>query len=184
MGFFSPGFFQRLAKAMIEQSETVPCAEVANHFLERAHQEGRALTAMQMTHLLYLAHGWHLAYFYKPLLRETFVAHRLGLRTLGFHRQLAQSGTAGIQGLFGSGPRPCDLPRLPALPHESMALLDQVWVSHARYSGATLARMCTQPDNPWAQAWDGKAEAWLSDASLQAHFEKKREQHTSRATAA
>lgn len=108
MGLCSPDFFKRLTKgiaqALEEMATTVSCASVANYFLERASKEGRALTALQMNYLLYLAHGWHLAYFDKPLLNEGFLAGRHGIKPIYFHAALAKWGKQGIRKPFRSGP--------------------------------------------------------------------------------
>jgi hypothetical protein len=169
---------------MALQAQAVSCESVANFFLEQASREGRALTALQMNYLLYLAHGWHLAYLSKPLLRDWFWADRYGVKPLMFHRQLAQQGTPGITGLFVSGPRAWDVEFAPTIPPEGMDVLHQVWKTYARYSGVQLARMCTLSDSPWAQAWDGRGECSLSDEAIQQHFEAKRAKHSAGAKAA
>lgn len=164
------GLLQSVVEAIERQAQTVSCESVANHFLECARQEGRALTALQVTYLLYLAHGWHLAYFDRPLLNELVWAGRQGIQLLGFDGALRKHGTAGIREAFRSGPRPCDYEFSPALSQEAMALLNQVWVNYARFSGQDLLWMCTRPGSPWAKAWNGQTERSVPDAAIQAHF--------------
>jgi len=167
-------FFVRLGEALALQAEAVSCESVANHFLEQASREGRALTALQMNYLLYLAHGWHLAYLGKPLLRDWFWADRHGVKPLMFHRQLAKHGTAGIKGVFPSGPSAWDVEFSPPISQQGMDVLNHVWKTYACYSGVQLAGMCTLPDSPWAQAGAGQEECSLSDEAIRDHFENKR----------
>lgn len=170
MGAQGTTFLQRLAQAFERQAQTVSCESVANHFLQRAQQEGRALTALQVNYLLYLAHGWHLAYFDRPLLKDLFWVWRYGVKPLGFYSSLVGHGSGGIVGAFRSGPRPYDYEFSPAIASEEMALLNHVWETYARYGGHELARMCTLPDSPWAKAWKGQTEGSLSDQAIGAHF--------------
>ncbi|HHW4672860.1 MAG TPA: hypothetical protein ACQGQF_03380 [Xylella fastidiosa subsp. pauca] len=43
---------------------------IANYFLRRASQEGRALTSMLVFNLVYIAHAWHLGFGKQPLIDE------------------------------------------------------------------------------------------------------------------
>lgn len=172
MGFFSAAFFERLGKALSDQAEAVSCASVANHFLELARQESRALTAMQLNSLLYLAHGWHLAYFDKPLLKDSFLAWRHGIKPLAFYPALVKHGSQGISSPFRSGPGPLGYEFTPDLPAEGMAFLHRCWTSHARFSGLELVAITTGPGSLWAQRWQGK-EVFLDDADIKDHFQAK-----------
>lgn len=174
MELCSPDFFKRLTKgvaqALEEMATTVSCASVANHFLERASKEGRSLTALQINYLLYLAHGWHLAYFDKPLLNEGFLAGRHGIKPICFHAALAKWGNQGIWEPFRSGPHPLDVEFSPPLPAEGMAFLEAFWNAYVPFGGLQLARVCTSQDSPWARTWQGGPERALSHALLKEHF--------------
>jgi uncharacterized phage-associated protein len=175
MGRAPATFFKHLAtvvaQALTELSETVSCASVANYFLERASKEGRALTALQVNYLLYLAQGWHLAYFDKPLLNEVFLAGRQGIKPMHAHRALAKWGSQGIREPFRSGPRTWDVEFSPKLPAEGMAFLDALWNAYASFGGTQLAMMCTAADSPWARTWQGGDERAVNHSLLKEHFQ-------------
>ena len=181
MGLASPDFFKRLAtvvaQSLAEMAETVSCACLANYFLERASQEGRALTPLQVNYLLYLAQGWHLAYFDKPLLNEAFLAGRQGIKPMYFHAALARRGTQGIREPFRSGPGPLDVEFSPQLRPEGMAFLDKFWQAYAPYGGNQLARMSMLAKTPWATSWKGGEERALTHALLKKHFKSQTQSH-------
>ena len=54
------------------------CKTVAGRFVELAGGQGRALTAMQLLKLVYIAHGWMLALYGRPLIREHVEAWQYG----------------------------------------------------------------------------------------------------------
>ncbi len=53
-------------------------AEIANYFLDLADKQGETITPLKLQKLLYCAHGWHLAVYGKPLLREAIEAWKWG----------------------------------------------------------------------------------------------------------
>src|ERR1700733_10714172 len=51
---------------------------VANYFLDLADRDSIAITPLKLQKLVYLAHGWSLAFRSKPLVRQNIEAWRYG----------------------------------------------------------------------------------------------------------
>jgi uncharacterized phage-associated protein len=127
-------------------------ATIANFFLDKASREQRAVTPMQLLKLVYIAHGWHLGYFDRPLIDETVQAWKYGPVIKSLYDKLKQYGSGAVREPVQTGPMPWM--RDSAIPDpNTAALLDSVWQSYAGYSGIQLSAMTHQSDTPWSVAW-------------------------------
>lgn len=148
---------------------------VANYFLDKAAEEGRSLTPMQLIKLVYVAHGWHLAVFEKPLISEPVSAWRYGPVIQSLYHQLKQYGRGPITGRASTFEG--RTPILDASP-ESQALLDRVWQIYGRYTGSQLMNLTHTAGTPWWVTWEqngGKSRphARIDDALILDHFKNK-----------
>jgi uncharacterized phage-associated protein len=131
-------------------SMAYPSTSIANYFLERASQEGRAITPMQLLKLVYIAHGWHLGYTGQKLITEEVQAWRHGPVIKALYDRLKHFGSGAVRGLiaespFGGLPQPVGA--------DVMPMLDGVWRNYARFSGVELSQMTHMPGTPWSVAW-------------------------------
>ncbi|HDS1013256.1 MULTISPECIES: Panacea domain-containing protein [Stenotrophomonas] len=157
-----------------------PSTSIANYFLERASQESRALTPMQLLKLVYIAHGWHLGYTGQPLIAEEVQAWRHGPVIKQLYDRLRHFGRESVRGLIASSP-------FGGLPQpvgtEVVPLLDGVWKNYSRFSGMELSDMTHRPGTPWSVAWHqqgGKDTMFapMSNDLIRDHYQAKiREAH-------
>ncbi|HHW4679552.1 MAG TPA: Panacea domain-containing protein [Xylella sp.] len=75
-------------------------ATIANYFLCRASQQGRALTPIQIIKLVYIAHGWHLGFRKEPLINEPVEAWRHGPVIRSLYGKVKKYGSSGITELL------------------------------------------------------------------------------------
>jgi uncharacterized phage-associated protein len=146
-------------------------AVIANYFLNKASREGRALTPMQLIKLVYIAHGWYLGYFNKPLINEPVEAWKFGpvIRTL--YHQVKKYGAGAVTDLLPTASMFGATDKIDA---DASDLLDRVWEAYARFSGVQLSKMTHQPGTPWDKAWkDGGVDAPLQDSEIAAHYREK-----------
>jgi uncharacterized phage-associated protein len=151
-------------------------ATVANYFLKKASSEGRAVTPMQLLKLVYIAHGWHLAYFNAPLINEEVQAWKYGPVIHSLYKQLRQYGSGAVGELIPTGPFPWS--RDSEVTGDSAALLDHVWDRYAGFSGIQLSAMTHQQDTPWFNAWhnqggSGQYFAPIHDGDIYQHYKAK-----------
>jgi len=55
-----------------------PVLEIANEFIERGKKDDELIDLLKLQKLVYLAHGWNLAFRNEPLVRETVKAWKYG----------------------------------------------------------------------------------------------------------
>ncbi len=147
-------------------------ASIANYFLDRASQEGRALTPMQLLKLVYMAHGWYLGYTGQRLINEQVQAWRHGPVIKSLYDKIKHFGGGSVTGLvadnpFGSLPAPVG--------PEAIPLLDGVWRNYSRFSGIELSELTHQRGTPWWTAWydqGGQSQyfAPISDELIRSHY--------------
>ena len=149
---------------------------IANNFLDKASQEARAVTPMQLLKLVYIAHGWHLAYFDAPLIDEPVQAWRHGPVIKSLYDRIKHYGSGAVSEPVSAGP----FSRAPEgrVDPSIEPLLSRVWKSYARFSGIELSAMTHMEGTPWYHAWHvegGKKEyfAEIDDAVIQKFYKSK-----------
>ncbi|WP_022969306.1 Panacea domain-containing protein [Arenimonas oryziterrae] len=148
---------------------------VANFFIDKASSEGRAVTPMQLIKLVYIAHGWHLGYFSKPLINETVQAWRYGPVVKSLYDKVKRYGSGAVSEPVQTTSVPWSRDTLDA---QTQSLLDSVWSAYAGFSGIQLSAMTHQLDTPWYEAWHlqgGSSQyfAEISDDVIERHYKQK-----------
>lgn len=148
---------------------------VANYFLDRASAEARALTPMQLIKLVYIAHGWHLGYFDRPLINERVEAWKFGPVIDSLYQQTKRFGSSAVSGRL---PKPLFSAAEVPVGDDTKSLLISVWGAYRHFSGLQLSAMTHQDGTPWDIAWNkkgGKNEmhAKIDDADIKAHYKAK-----------
>lgn len=62
----------------LEDINTYDARTVANWFIARTRQDGQVLTIMAILKLIYIAHGWHLEIYGRPLFNNRIEAWKFG----------------------------------------------------------------------------------------------------------
>jgi uncharacterized phage-associated protein len=124
---------------------------IARFFLQKAFQEGKHVTPMKILKLVFIAHGWHLGFFKKPLISESIQAWKYGPVIPALYRYFKE---------YGSNPIPSiEMDILPEVPTdmepETKRLLDRVWEKYSPLSAIQLSALTHQQGTPWHQATNG-----------------------------
>jgi uncharacterized phage-associated protein len=121
-------------------------AAVANRFLELADEAGDALTPMQLLKLVYLAHGWMLGLYGRPLISDDVQAWQYG---------------PVIPKLYNAVRRYKSQPvteRLSAFDTQFGAAEDdiirQTYERYGHKTGPALSRLTHQPGGPWEAVYE------------------------------
>ncbi|MBC6428092.1 MAG: SocA family protein [Cellvibrionales bacterium] len=136
---------------------------VANEFLRRARRtSGAGLTQIQLQNLVYLAHGWTLAYTNQPLTAIEPEAwdggavypeldcriNHIGLRPLKDLIRENDDNPFAVLGTENRGP----VIRGKFLKTENR-IIDMVWRRYGHLHGFSLSRMLHEEDTPWHTAY-------------------------------
>lgn len=150
---------------------------VANYFLDKASQEARALTPMQLIKLVYIAHGWHLGYFSRPLFNESVEAWKFGPVIDSVYQRTRRFGSSAVVGML-----PGASPHNGAFDENVRSLLDSVWDAYKGFGGLQLSAMTHKKGTPWDVAWNekggkGQYHAEIENSDIESHYKAKIREH-------
>lgn len=137
---------------------------IVNEFIERAKKNGDNLTHMQAQKLLYVAHGYSLAFLNEPLLEEPVCAWRYGPVIPSVYYALRHNRSNPISEKASSTsvvPEKID--------SKTASLLDMIYETYGKLSGVLLSEFTHRPGTPWSQAIE-KRENIISDASIKDYY--------------
>lgn len=129
---------------------------VANFILDYAETQGRRLTLMALLKVLYFAHGWHLAQFGTPLIRNAFEAWQYGpvvrivydcFRTHG--RKLIDGRATRFDPITGKREVVSY-----ALTDADATLLRNSFSLYGGLDAFTLSNLTHEPGSPWDRVWN------------------------------
>lgn len=143
MGIVGPAF--------VDDAETdYTPVHLANYYIEKfGGDEG--ISHMKLQKLVYLAYGWWLSFYEKPLLRETPEVWRYGPVFDSLYQTLRTKGREPINDRISpffefSGEKPA----LKESDTKTANLLDWVWERYGELDGIALSEITHQPDTPWS----------------------------------
>ncbi len=138
--------------------------DVANEFLRLAKERQRSVTPLQLMKLVYIAHGWMLGLYGRPLFPDRIEAWRYGPVLPDLYRLVKTYGADPIPRTLGAG----GMPQLDETEHD---LVGQVYERYGGMSGVRLSALTHQPGTPWAQSWN--PEVWnhqIPNDLIQEHY--------------
>jgi uncharacterized phage-associated protein len=131
-----------------------PALTVANSFISLAQSEGRTLTNMQVQKLVFLAHGFHMAYPQfngEPLVSESAMAWTWGPVFPPLYNKLKRFGNQSIQELIpGEAGKP---PTTVSETSPAHSLIKAVWLAYGKFTGMQLSNMTHRQGTPWQKVW-------------------------------
>ena len=137
---------------------------VANYFLSLAKKEGKALNPMQVQKLVYFAHGWYLAIFGQPLIKEDVQAWSWGPVIPSLYHAFKKFGNGPIEepaseSIFAGMKFQIKEPSIEDMPNaaereRTKTFLDRVWQVYSHFTGIQLSNLTHQDDSPWKIALD------------------------------
>lgn len=135
--------------SVIQSHQVQTARAIANHFIELAEKEKNPLTPMQLIKLVYIAHGWNLAGYGRPLIKENVEAWKHGPVIGSLYRDLKEFGrgsvTHPIEGEDGVlyDPYP-----------EDIMLAETVFRKYHGWTAFELLELTHKRGTPWDIVWN------------------------------
>ena len=128
---------------------------VANYFLSKHRKSG--ITPLKIQKLVYIAHGWYMAFYEDPLIDNEFAeAWEYGPVFPSLYHEFKHRGKLAINALatdvkldVSNSKLTKTTPRIEESNKQTRELLDRIWEVYGKLTGIQLSNMCHQPGSPW-----------------------------------
>ena len=135
---------------------------IANYLLEKAAPSG-GLDPLQVMKLAYIAHGFTLGLYHRPLLEDDIEAWKFG--------PVVRRIYAFIPGGSNHITAPLSSER-PDLTEDDAGIVDSVLDQYGRYTGLYLSSLTHRPGSPWEKTWSKYGQnAVIPRDLIQSHYE-------------
>ena len=151
---------------------------VANYFLDKAQDAGKPLTPVQVTKLVYFAHGWSLGLLDSPLIEDPVEAWDYGpvfrriydaFKHFG-NQPITDRAREFIWAEFDEDTEEGE-PIAGAFTDTERRLMDKVWGEYGGLAGFQMSKLTHRDGTPWAEVFvKGKKNIAISDEIMAAHF--------------
>jgi uncharacterized phage-associated protein len=136
---------------------------VANVFLNLTET---ALTNMQVQKLVYIAHGFHLALFDKPLYYHNTHAWQFGPVIPKLYEDLREYGNGAVKELLICDD---DIPKK----SESFKLIEVIFSKYSSFTGGQLSNLTHLSGTPWDKTWENNRFGIIPIESIKQHYQTK-----------
>ena len=157
---------------------------VANYFLEKAEQEGKPITPLQIQKLVYIAYGWYLAIADEQLIDDEYIeAWDYGPVFPSLYLEFRHFGRDQIKGRAKDFELSEDREVIgefePSVEDDLdnaefvKTFLDRIWEIYGDYSGGQLVTLTHAEGTPWDQARkaeEGKKNPQIPDHLIKQHY--------------
>lgn len=139
---------------------------IGNRFLALAKADDNTLTSMQLLKLVYIAHGWHLGLYQRPLILDEVQAWQYGPVIPRLYQHIRKfkgnpvTGPVGVQGDHEFTP-------------QEESIISQVYELYGRQSGIALSRMTHAANTPWELTYEpGSFGTMIPNDLIEDHYSR------------
>ena len=159
---------------------------IANYFLDKGDEDGILMSPMKVIKLVYLAHGWYLAFTEKPLIEDYVEAWTYGPVIPSLYHEFKMWGSFPIngrakerRGLKKVEATIEDKPENRSFP--TIPFLDRIWTVYKKYTALELSALTHVEGTPWfttmyESSYNGKG-ATIDDSRIRDYYVKRLEKH-------
>ena len=105
------------------------CFDIAKQFLKFAKEEGIGIEPMKLLKLTYIAHGWHLGFYSKPLMVNNIEAWKYGPVIPDLYHVTKRFGFSNVD------LDPIRIRSTNDLNEEELKFLKLIWNNYKQFSG-------------------------------------------------
>ncbi len=122
---------------------------VANFFVVQSLNSQMELTPMKVIKLTYIAHGWYLALFNKPLISDVVSAWQYGPVIPSLYQAFKSYGKRQIDSVFPTSENEI-------ISEQDENFLKKIWNDYGVLSGLQLSTITHMKDTPWFKVYNTK----------------------------
>lgn len=126
---------------------------IADYFIEKAEEEGLAVTPMKLLKLVYFAHGYNLALEDESLIREPVQAWEYGPVIKELYHSVKGYGEKPVREKLGES-NMLGFQEETVSDEKTQEILDAVWDAYSKYDATVLSDMTHMPGTPWNEVYE------------------------------
>src|ERR1035437_7319878 len=132
--------------------DVLPIERIANFFIAKGETEKGGINALKVIKLTYLAQGWALGLYGKPIGDEAPTAYEYGPLFESLYHTLKKYGNDKLKKYrLDEGNKHAQL-----ITAEQQELLNRIWDAHKKYTPEQLSVICRSKKGPWEKAWNNR----------------------------
>lgn len=142
------------------------CFDIADYFLKKAKDEGQVLDPMKLLKLTYIAHGYNLGFFDKPLFSNKIQAWMYGTVIPDLYHVIKR---------FRSGPVDESIMELYSekkIEGEQKKLLDFVWSHYKKLTGLQLSDLTHKEGTPWKTTYNSTYDLEIPNEVIKEYYKQ------------
>lgn len=140
--------------------------QVARYFLYLSARDNRTLTPMQLQKLVYIAHGWQLGWYGRPLVNEPVEAWQYGPVIRSLYTEYKRYGSGAIAENVPTKPDGFDA--------QEENTIEQVWQGYGNRTGISLSALTHEPGSPWSITMGTQGlNSDISNDVIEDHYKRK-----------
>lgn len=124
------------------------CFDIAKTFVKFAKAENKGVDTMKLLKLTYIAHGYYLGFFSKPLFESQVEAWKYGPVIPELYHVIKRFGTGNVDKDL------LDLYSENQIIGKDEKFLKAVWNFYKNHSGLTLSSKTHEEGTPWAKTYN------------------------------
>jgi len=139
---------------------------VANRFLELARLDKLPISPMKLLKLVYIAHGWNLGLYGRPLIKDRVEAWKYGPVIPKLYNAVRDFKSSPVD-------KPLSAPWNEKLSTNEIDLVNQVYDRYGKKSALDLSTLTHQAGSPWEYMYDPEEFGTLIPMDLiQSYYER------------
>lgn len=142
------------------------CFDIAKQFLRLAYEEGIDVEPMKLLKLTYIAHGWHLGFYGKPLINNGIEAWKYGPVIPELYHVTKRFGFSNVD------LETIDLYSESNLQGEDLKFVNIIWNNYKKFSGLDLSAKTHIEGSPWSQVYDGSFNKLIDNSVIEEYYKK------------
>jgi len=149
--------------SIVKQAQMKSSATVARQFIKEAIENGESLTPLQVLKLVYISHGWTLAFDDRPLIKDEIQAWKYGPVIPALYNRLRKYKDGPVEMIENLEDEVLD--------QTERDLVGSVYETYGKMSDLDLSRITHKKDSPWDLTYqNGSFGAVISDDLIKDHY--------------